>query len=99
MGRKGVGFYRFRGREMAGQWTGFFVPRPSYNKYPDKKSEYDIPGAFDASEPERRWDDPDDYEYGIRWQHTFGKSDVLRSTASARTRPDWTNGSADARSA
>ena len=23
IGRKGVGYYRFRGREMAGQWTGF----------------------------------------------------------------------------
>ena len=23
VGRKGVGFYRFRGREMAGEWTGF----------------------------------------------------------------------------
>ena len=28
-GRKGVGFYRFRGREMAGQWTGF-SENPTY---------------------------------------------------------------------
>jgi F-type H+-transporting ATPase subunit gamma len=29
VGRKGVGFYRFRGREMAGEWTGF-SESPSY---------------------------------------------------------------------
>jgi F-type H+-transporting ATPase subunit gamma len=29
MGRKGVGFYRFRQREMAGSWTGF-SEQPSY---------------------------------------------------------------------
>src|SRR2546425_4543805 len=66
----------------SGQWTGFFVPRPSYNKYPDRKSEYDIPGAFDAPEPARRWGDPADFEYGLRWQRTFGKSDLSLMTAS-----------------
>ncbi len=30
VGRKGVGFYRFRNREMAGEWTGF-SEAPSYN--------------------------------------------------------------------
>jgi F-type H+-transporting ATPase subunit gamma len=30
VGRKGVGFYRFRGREMAGEWTGF-SESPSYS--------------------------------------------------------------------
>jgi hypothetical protein len=65
-----------------GQWTGFFVPRPSYNRYPDRNSEYDIPGAFDAPQPKRRWDDPADYEYGLRWQRTFGKSDLSLMTAS-----------------
>ncbi|MDQ1627297.1 MAG: F-type H+-transporting ATPase subunit gamma [Actinomycetota bacterium] len=29
VGRKGVGFYRFRGRELAGEWTGF-SESPSY---------------------------------------------------------------------
>src|SRR6195952_2240982 len=29
IGRKGVGFYRFRGRELAGQWTGF-SEQPDY---------------------------------------------------------------------
>ena len=29
VGRKGVGYYRFRGQEMAGQWTGF-SERPSF---------------------------------------------------------------------
>src|SRR5205823_12977240 len=29
IGRKGVGYYRFRGREMAGQWTGF-SEQPSF---------------------------------------------------------------------
>jgi hypothetical protein len=65
-----------------GQWTGFFVPRPSFNKYPDRRSEYDIPGVFDVPEPQRRWNEPDDYEYGLRWQRTFGKSDVSLMAAS-----------------
>jgi F-type H+-transporting ATPase subunit gamma len=29
IGRKGIGFYRFRGREMAGEWSGF-TDRPRY---------------------------------------------------------------------
>jgi F-type H+-transporting ATPase subunit gamma len=29
VGRKGVGFYRFRGRELAGEWTGF-TDNPTY---------------------------------------------------------------------
>lgn len=65
-----------------GQWTGFFVPRPSYNKYPDQGSEYDIPGAFDVPRPRARWDDRRDYESGLRWQRTFGKSDVSLLAAS-----------------
>ena len=46
----------------SGQWTAFFVPRPSYNKYPDTGSEYDIPGAFDALKPDGSWGNPDDFE-------------------------------------
>ena len=65
-----------------GSWTGFFVPRPAYNKYPDIGSEYDIPGAFDKPEPKGRWDDPDDFEYGLRWKRTFGKSDISLMAAS-----------------
>jgi F-type H+-transporting ATPase subunit gamma len=30
VGRKGVNFYRFRGRELAGEWTGF-TDNPSYS--------------------------------------------------------------------
>lgn len=65
-----------------GQWTAFFVPRPSYNKYPDQRSAYDIPGAFDVPRPRARWNAPGDYEYGLRWQRTFGKSDLSLMTAS-----------------
>jgi F-type H+-transporting ATPase subunit gamma len=43
VGRKGVGFYRFRNREMAGEWTGF-SEAPSYN---DAKEVADaLIGAF-----------------------------------------------------
>lgn len=66
----------------SGQWTAFFVPRPSYNKYPDAGSEYDIPGAFDAPEPDGSWGDADDFEYGLRWKQTFGKSDFSLMAAS-----------------
>ncbi len=31
VGRKGVGFYRFRGRELAGQWQGF-TDNPTYGQ-------------------------------------------------------------------
>lgn len=60
----------------SGQWTAFFVPRPGYNKYPDRGSEYDIPGAFDRNAPDDDWDDAGTYEFGARWKRTFGKSDI-----------------------
>jgi hypothetical protein len=60
----------------AGQWTAFFVPRPGYNKYPDRGSEYDIPGSFDKKAPDDGWDNPGTYEFGARWKRTFGKSDI-----------------------
>lgn len=60
----------------SGQWTAFVVPRPGYNKYPDRGSEYDIPGAFDRNAPKDDWDSAGTYEFGARWKRTFGKSDI-----------------------
>ena len=60
----------------SGQWTAFFVPRPGYNKYPDRGSEYDIPGAFDRNAPDDDWDNAGTWEFGARWKRTFGKSDI-----------------------
>lgn len=60
----------------SGQWTAFFVPRPGYNKYPDRDSEYDIPGAFDRNAPDDDWDNAGTYEFGARWKRSFGKSDI-----------------------
>lgn len=60
----------------SGQWSAFFVPRPGYNKYPDRGSEYDIPGAFDRNAPDDDWDNTGTYEFGARWKRTFGKSDI-----------------------
>lgn len=60
----------------SGQWTAFFVPRPGYNKYPDRGSEYDIPGTFDRNAPSDDWDNAGTYEFGARWKRTFGKSDI-----------------------
>lgn len=60
----------------SGQWTAFFVPRPGYNKYPDRGSEYDIPGAFDKNAPDDDWGNAGTYEFGARWKRTFGKSDI-----------------------
>ncbi len=60
----------------SGQWTAFFVPRPGYNKYPDRDSEYDIPGAFDRNAPDDGWDNGGSWEFGARWKRTFGKSDI-----------------------
>ena len=60
----------------SGQWTAFFVPRPGYNKYPDRGSEYDIPGAFDRNAPDDDWDNAGTYEFGARWKRSFGKSDI-----------------------
>ncbi|GAA4797916.1 hypothetical protein [Lysobacter hankyongensis] len=60
----------------SGQWSAFFVPRPGYNKYPDRGSEYDIPGAFDRNAPDDDWDNAGTYEFGARWKRTFGKSDI-----------------------
>jgi hypothetical protein len=60
----------------SGQWTAFFVPQPGYNKYPDRGSEYDIPGAFDRNAPNDDWNNAGTYEFGARWKRSFGKSDV-----------------------
>ncbi|UXI66005.1 hypothetical protein [Tahibacter amnicola] len=60
----------------AGQWTAFFVPKPGYNKYPDRGSEYDIPGAFDKNAPDDDWDNAGTYEFGARWKRSFGKNDI-----------------------
>lgn len=60
----------------SGQWSAFFVPRPGYNKYPDRGSEYDIPGAFDRNAPDDDWGNAGTYEFGARWKRTFGKSDI-----------------------
>lgn len=60
----------------SGQWTAFFVPRPGYNKYPDRDSEYDIPGAFDRNAPNDDWGNAGTWEFGARWKRTFGKSDI-----------------------
>lgn len=60
----------------SGEWTAFFVPRPGYNKYPDRGSEYDIPGAFDRNAPDDDWDNAGTWEFGARWKRTFGKSDI-----------------------
>ena len=60
----------------SGQWSAFFVPQPGYNKYPDRGSEYDIPGAFDKNAPDDDWGDAGAYEFGARWKRTFGKSDI-----------------------
>ncbi|MGH8081857.1 MAG: hypothetical protein ACREP7_14885, partial [Lysobacter sp.] len=65
-----------------GQWTAFFVPKPAYNKYPDRGSEYYIPGAFDKKKPNDSWGDTNKYEYGARWKRTFGKSDLSLMLAS-----------------
>ena len=60
----------------SGEWTAFFVPRPGYNKYPDRGSEYDIPGAFDRNAPDDDWDNAGTHEFGARWKRSFGKSDI-----------------------
>lgn len=60
----------------SGQWTAFLVPRPGYNKYPDRGSEYDIPGAFDRNAPDDDWGNAGTYEFGARWKRSFGKSDI-----------------------
>ena len=59
----------------SGHWTAFFVPQPGYNKYPDRGSEYDIPGAFDRNAPNDDWGNAGNYEFGARWKRSFGKSD------------------------
>jgi len=66
----------------SGQWSAFFVPKAGYNKYPDRGSEYDIPGSFDKKKPNDSWRDTDKYEYGLRWKRTFGKSDLSLMLAS-----------------
>lgn len=65
----------------SGHWGFFFIPRPSYNRYPKPGTEYDIPAAFDADKPDDGWRSAD-FEYGLRWKQTFGKSDISLMAAS-----------------
>lgn len=66
----------------AGEWSFFFVPSPAYNRYPERGTEYYLPDVYDTvSKPKTRWDDSD-FEYGMRWKRTFGKSDVSLMAAS-----------------
>lgn len=59
-----------------GDWSFFYVPRPRYNKYPERGTEYffdPLAGvAFIRDDPSG----DSKNEFGMRWKRTFGRSDV-----------------------
>lgn len=64
-----------------GDWSAFFIPSPEMNEYPDRYSIYYI-DPFDGQA--RVHDVPNDgheYEYGMMWKKTFGRSDISFMTA------------------
>lgn len=64
-----------------GDWSAFFIPSPKMNKSPDRSSIYYV-DPFDGQA--RVYHEPNkehDYEYGMTWKKTLGRSDVTFMTA------------------
>ncbi|UXY16142.1 hypothetical protein N8I74_03745 [Chitiniphilus purpureus] len=64
----------------SGDWSLFFVPRPKFNKYPRPGTAYHVE-AFERAVIRDETGDSE-YEYGMRWKKTFGKSDIALMAAS-----------------
>lgn len=65
-----------------GNWSAFFVPYPQFNEQPRKGTGYYY-DPFDVNvEYEKKKQDENFFEYGLRWRKTFGKSDISIMAAS-----------------
>lgn len=65
-----------------GDWSGFFVPDPKMNKYPDTGTAYYLDPFNGLADIRDASYDKKQYEYGMRWKKTFGKSDISFMAAS-----------------
>ena len=59
-----------------GQWSGFFIPYPRFNRHPKEGTEYYYDPFNGSVEYQMETQDQNLSEYGIRWRKTFGKSDI-----------------------
>ena len=79
--RLGQGMLNIDHFSTVGDWSFFYVPKPRFNKYPDRGTEYFIDPfagvAFVRDDPS----DGSDGEFGMRWKKTFGQSDISAMTA------------------
>lgn len=66
IGRRGVGYFNFRRRELAGQWTGF-SEQPRYENAADVAST--LVDAFNAGADDTAGDPGDDGVYGVDELH------------------------------
>ncbi len=59
-----------------GDWNVFFVPDPRFNELPKEGTRFYV-DPFEGRDVTFQDDDNGNlFEYGVRWQKTFGKSDV-----------------------
>ena len=65
-----------------GNFSGFYIPNPKFNEYPQPGTEFEFDpfGAIADVRPELVGDDGS--EYGVSWKKTFGKSDFTLLAAS-----------------
>ncbi|MDA7716911.1 hypothetical protein N8834_00160 [bacterium] len=65
-----------------GDWSAFFVPYPQFNEQPRKGTGYYYDPFGGNVEYEKKKQDENFFEYGLRWRETFGKSDISIMAAS-----------------
>lgn len=74
--RLGQGMINVDHFSAIGDWSFFYVPKPRFNKYSERGTEYFIDPlagvAFVRDDPSGSSDD----EFGMRWRKTFGQSDI-----------------------
>ncbi len=66
----------------SGDWSFFFVPNPKFNKYPKSGTAYYVDPFNGLADIRDEPSDKKQYEYGMRWKKTFGKSDISFMAAS-----------------
>lgn len=60
---------------QVGDWSFFYIPHPSFNKYPRQGTAYYV-DPFNGTANTTTVNDYSHPEYGMRWKKTFGSSDV-----------------------
>lgn len=65
-----------------GDWSAFFTPDPEFNEHPKEGTGYYYEPFNGNVEYQSETDDGSNFEFGLRWKKTFGKSDFSIMAAS-----------------